>query len=76
MYEPVGRFDQVLVDHEVDMRGATVVETRVDGSQLHNAVCVSVPTTAEPGLVAVESTGVAGFGAGGGVSTVHAGRIG
>ena len=57
MYEPVGRFDPVLVDHEMNVWSATIVVTRVDGNQLHNAVRVSVPAATEPGLVTVESTG-------------------
>lgn len=76
MYEPVGRLDRVLVDHDVDMRGATVVETRVNGSHFRDTICISVPATAEPGLFAVESTGAAGFEGKGGVPAVHTGRIG
>lgn len=69
MCEPVGRLNRVLVNHEVDMGSAIVVETRVDGNQFHNAVCVGVPTTAEPG----GSTGEAGVG--GAIPAIHAGRI-
>ena len=58
MYEPISRFDPVLVNHNVNVWGATRVITRIDGGQLDHAVRVSVPTTAEPGLVAVEMTGI------------------
>ena len=57
MYEPVFRLSPVRVNHEVSVRGATVVETRVDGGHLHNAVYVGVPTSTEEGLRAVEIVG-------------------
>jgi len=57
MYEPVTRLGPVLVNHEVDVGGATFVETRVDGGHLHDAFRVGVPTATEPALPPVETTG-------------------
>ena len=76
MCEPVGRFYPVLVNHQVNVRGAIVVVGGVDSGQLHNAFFVSVPTTTEPGLAAVESTRAARFEAKGGVPAVQTGRVG
>jgi hypothetical protein len=76
VYEPVGRLDPVLVDHEMNVRSTVVVIFRVYSSHLHNAVRVSVPTAAEPCLAAVEGTGGSGFVGEGGVPAVHTGRIG
>ena len=64
------------MDHEVNVWGVIVVVGRVDSGQLHNAVRVSVPTAAEPGLTAVESSGATGFEGEGAVPAVHTGRIG
>jgi len=70
MCEPIGRLDRILVNHEVDMGRAIVVETRVDGNKLHDPVCVSVPTTAEPGGNIRVASG------GGAIPAIHTGRIG
>ena len=45
------------MNHNVDVRGATGVETRKDGGDLHHTIRVGVPTTTEEGLRAVESIG-------------------
>ena len=68
MYEPVVGLSPILVNHDVNMRGATGVETRVDGGHFHNTTRISVPTTTEPGLRAVERIGV--------VSAIEASCIG
>jgi len=57
MYEPVIRLTPVLVNHNVNVRGAAGIKTRVDCSYLHDTLCVGERTTTEPGLHAVESTG-------------------
>ena len=57
MYEPVGGFSPVLVNHHVNVRGATGVVTRVDGGDLHYAIRVGVPTTTKEGLLAVKCIG-------------------
>ena len=54
VYEPISTFGPVLVNHEVNMWGAPIVVTRIDGGYFHHAICISVPTTAEPALRAVE----------------------
>jgi len=74
MYEPVFRLDPVHVDHEMNVRGTIVVVGGVDGGQFHHAFLISVPTTAEPGLVAVECAVLAK--AKGGITAVQSGRIG
>jgi len=58
MYEPVSGFSPILVNHDVNVWGATGVVTRVDGGDFHNTIRVSVPTTTEPRLRAVERIGV------------------
>ena len=50
MYKPVVRLGPVLVNHEVNVRGAPGVVTRVYGGHLHHATGVSVPTATEEGL--------------------------
>ena len=67
MYEPVWSLSPVLVNHEVNVRGATAVETGINGAHFHHTIRVGVPTTTEPGLGAVET---------GTVSAVHAEGIG
>lgn len=57
MYEPVRRFSPVVVNHYMNVRGTTVVVTRVDGSHLYHAVRVSVPTATEPGFRVVVIVG-------------------
>ena len=57
MYEPVLRLGPVLVNHEVDVRGAPSIVTRVDGGDLHHAIGVGVPTTTEKGLRVVVVVG-------------------
>ena len=57
MYEPVSGFSPVLVNHDMNVRGTTVVVTRVDGGDLHNSVRIGVPTTAEEGFRIVEIVG-------------------
>jgi len=57
IYEPVARLGPVLVNHEVDVRGATFVVTRVDGGHLRDAFRVGVPTATEPALPTAETTG-------------------
>lgn len=68
MYEPVGGLSPVCANHDVNVRGATGVESGVDGGQLHNAVGVGVPSTSKPALRGVERSLV--------VCAVPAGRIG
>ena len=58
MHEPVFGLNPILVNHDVNVRSATGVETRVDGGHFHNTLRVSVPTTTKPGLCAVERIGV------------------
>ena len=74
MCEPIGGFDPVHVDHEVNVRGTIVVIGGVDGGHFHHAVLISVPATAEPGLAAVERAVLAK--AKGGITAVQSGRIG
>jgi len=57
MYEPVLRLSPVLVNHNVNVWGATVVVTRVDGGYLYHTIRVGVPTTTEPGLRGVGGVG-------------------
>jgi len=68
MYEPVFGFSPVLVNHYVNVRGATVVETRVDGGHFYHTIRIGVPTTTEPGLTGLDRGGL--------VSTVEASGIG
>jgi len=68
MYEPVFGLSPVLVNHNVNVRGATVVVTRVDGGYLYHTIRVGVPTTTEPGRRGVGRVGV--------VSAIEAGCIG
>ena len=56
MYEPVIRLAPILVNHKVNVGGAAVVIARVDSVYFNHAICVGVPTTAEPALQAVEIT--------------------
>jgi len=58
IYEPVGGLTPVLANHDVDVRGATVVVPGVDGSHLHHTIRISVPTAAEPALGVVEGRGI------------------
>ena len=58
MYKPVSRLDPVLVNHEVDVRGATGIITGVDSGHLYHAIRIGIPTTTEPSLATVESAGI------------------
>ena len=68
MYEPVCGLSPFLVNHNVDVLGATIVVTREYGSYLYHTIRVGVPTTTEPGL---RSVGRVGF-----VSAIKASCIG
>ena len=57
VHEPVVRLRPVLVNHDVNVRGAPVVVTRVDGGYLYHATGIGVPTTTKPGLRLVEAMG-------------------
>lgn len=50
MNKPVGGLSPVRANHHVNVRGAAGIEAGVDGGQLHDAVGICVPSTAEPGL--------------------------
>ena len=58
MHEPVSGLNPVLVNHEVNMRGAVRVITGVDSGHLHHAIRVGVPTTTKPSHFAIDSIGV------------------
>ena len=68
MYEPVLRLGPILVNHDVNVRGAPVVVTRIDGGHFDDAIGVGVPATTEPGLRVVIVIGT--------ISTVLASCIG
>jgi len=67
MYEPIVSLGDALVDHEMDVGGSVIIETRVDCVHLDHAFLVTEPTTTKPGLRGLESFVT--------VSTVRASRV-